>query len=202
MSWDDDKIKVANFNSKALNALFSAMTNEEFKKILSTESANEAWIILQKTYEGPKAIKDSKHQRLTTSFEEIKMDDDKTFDVFYAKLKDIVNSTFNLGERIPEPKIVRMILRSLLEQFHAKITIIEEEKDIGRIPLIELIGNLQNYELGLVRIGKGSKSIFLALKAKDDEEEESSEDENSKFKAYIPRKFKKFIKNVNVKMND
>ena len=113
-----------------------------------------------------------------------------------------MNSTFNLGERIPEPKIVRMILRSLLEQFHAKITIIEEEKYIGRIPLTELIGNLQNYELGLVRIGKGSKSIFLALKAKDDEEEESSEDENSKFKAYIPRKFKKFIKNVNVKMND
>ena len=73
MSWDDDKIKVANFNRKASNALFSAMTNEEFKKILSTESANEAWIILQKTYEGPKAIKDSKHQRLTTIFEEIKM---------------------------------------------------------------------------------------------------------------------------------
>ena len=33
--WDDAKIKVANFNSKALNALFSAVTNEEFKKISS-----------------------------------------------------------------------------------------------------------------------------------------------------------------------
>ena len=161
MSWDDDNIKAANFNSKALNALFSAMTNEEFKKILSTESAKKAWIILQETYEGPRAIKDSKLQRLTTSFEEIKMDDDKTFDVFYAKLKDIVNSAFNLGERIPEPKIIRIILRSLLERFHAKITIIEEEKDIDRIPLTELIGNLQTYELGLVRIGKGSKRFFF-----------------------------------------
>ena len=28
--WDDDKIKVANFNNRALNALFSAVTNEEF----------------------------------------------------------------------------------------------------------------------------------------------------------------------------
>ena len=27
-SWDDTKIKAANFNSKALNALFSAVTNE------------------------------------------------------------------------------------------------------------------------------------------------------------------------------
>ena len=40
--WDEAKIKVANFNSKALNALFSAITNKEFKKISSTETAQEA----------------------------------------------------------------------------------------------------------------------------------------------------------------
>ena len=130
------------------------------------------------------------------------MDDDETFDEFYAILKDIVNSTFNLGERIPKPQIVRKILKSLLEQFHAKITAIEEAKDIDRIPLIELIGNLQTYALGLVRIGKGSKSKNMALKAKNDEEEGSFEDENSKFKAYITKKFKKFIKNANVKVSD
>ena len=45
-SWDDAKIKAANFNSRALNALFSAVTNEEFKKISSTEIAKEAWTIL------------------------------------------------------------------------------------------------------------------------------------------------------------
>ena len=39
VDWDDAKIKAANFNSKALNALFSAVTNEEFKKISSTETA-------------------------------------------------------------------------------------------------------------------------------------------------------------------
>ena len=44
--WDDAKIKVANFNSRVLNALFSAVTNEEFKKISSTKTAKEAWIIL------------------------------------------------------------------------------------------------------------------------------------------------------------
>ena len=73
-NWDDAKIKAANFNSKALNALFSAVTNEEFKKISSTETAKEGWTILQTTYEGTKAVKDSKFQRLTTSFEEIKME--------------------------------------------------------------------------------------------------------------------------------
>ena len=105
--WDKANIKVANFNSKALNALFSAITNEEFKK------------------------------RLTTSFEEIKMEEDESFNEFYTKLKDIINSAFNLGETIPEPKIVRKVLRSLPEKFHAKITAIEELKDIDKIPLTE-----------------------------------------------------------------
>ena len=90
-SWDDDKIKTTNFNRRALNALFSAVTNKEFKKILSTESANKAWTILQNTYEGTKAVKDSKLQRLTTSFEEIRMGEEDAFNEFYAKLKDIVN---------------------------------------------------------------------------------------------------------------
>ena len=140
--WDDAKIKAVNFNNKVLNALFSAVTNKEFKKISSTEIAKEAWTILQTTYEGTKALKDSKFQRLTTSFEEIKMEEDESFDEFYAKLKDIVNSAFNLGETIPEPKIVRKVLRSLPERFHAKITTIEESKDIDQIPLTELVGNL------------------------------------------------------------
>ena len=85
------------------------------------------------------------------------MEEDETFDEFYAKLKDIVNSTFNLEESIAEPKIVRKILRSLLKRFHVKITAIEEVKDIDRIPLTELVGNLQTYEMGLGSMGKGGR---------------------------------------------
>ena len=128
--WDEAKIKAANFNNRALNALFNAVINEEFKKISSTKIAQEAWTILQTTYEGTKAIQDSKLQRLITSFEEIKMEEDESFDEFYAKLKDIVNSVFNLGETIPESKIVRKVLKSLPERFHVKIMAIEESKDI------------------------------------------------------------------------
>ena len=182
-----------------MNALFRAVTNEEFKKISSTETAKEAWTILQTTYEGTKAVKGSKLQRLSTNFEEIKMEDDESFDEFYAKLKDIVNSAFNLGETIPEPKIVRKVLRSLPERFHAKITVIEESKYIDQIPLTELVGSLQTYELGLTRIGKSSKSKSIALKAKSSDTNESSDDEDSKMKSYITRQFKKFIKNANAK---
>ena len=52
--WDDAKIKTVNFNSRALNALFSAIMIEEFKKISSIETVKEAWTILQTTYEGTK----------------------------------------------------------------------------------------------------------------------------------------------------
>ena len=124
--WDDAKIKATNFNNRALNALFSAVTNEEFKKISFIETMKEAWTILQTTYEGTKAVKDLKFQRLTTSFEEIKMKEDESFDEFYAKLKNIVNSAFNLEKTIPEPKIVRKVLRSLPKRFHTKITAIKE----------------------------------------------------------------------------
>ena len=103
--WGDAKIKAANFNSRTLNALFSVVMNEEFKKISSTEIAKEAWTIFQKTYEGTKAVDDSKLQRLTTSFEEIKMEEDKLFDKFYAKLKDIVNLAFNLGKPFLNPRL-------------------------------------------------------------------------------------------------
>ena len=63
------------------------------------------------------------------------MDDDESFDEFYVMFKDIVNSVFNLGEQILEPKIVRKILRSLPERFHTKITATEESKDLYSIPL-------------------------------------------------------------------
>ena len=97
-TWDDTKIRATNFNNRVLNALFSVVTNEEFKKISSTDNAMEAWTILQNTYVGTKIVKNSKLQRLTTSFKEIWMDEDESFDELYAKLKGIVNSSFHLVE--------------------------------------------------------------------------------------------------------
>ena len=127
------------------------------------------------------------------------MEEDESFDEFYAKLKDIVNSAFNLGETIHEPKIMKKVLRSLPKRFHAKITAIEESKDIDKIPLTELVGNLQTYEVGLSRIGKFDKSKSMALKAKRSDRDESLDDEDSKMKSYITRQFKKFMKNANGK---
>ena len=98
-----------------------------------------------------------------------------------------MNSAFNHGEIIPEPKIVRKVLRSLPKRFHAKITMIEESNEIDKIPLTELVGNLQTYELGLTRIGKSNKSKSMALEAKSSDTDKFSDNEDSKMKSYITR---------------
>ena len=54
------------------------------------------------------------------------MSDDESFDEFYVKLNDIVNSAYNLGEIYDQPKIIRKILRSLTENFKPKVTAITE----------------------------------------------------------------------------
>lgn len=62
-----------------------------------------------------------------------------------------MNSSFNLGERIPEVKIVGKILRSLLERFRPKVTAIEKSKDLDSIKIEELVRSLQTRELTLAQ---------------------------------------------------
>ena len=76
------------------------------------------------------AIKVSKLQMFTTKFKNIMTRENKKFSFFYSKLSDIVNSSFNLGEPIPNSKVVRKILGSLLERFRPKFTAIKESEDI------------------------------------------------------------------------
>ena len=71
------------------------------------------------------------------------MGDDESFDSFYGKHNKIVIAKFNLEEKIEDAKVVRKILRSLPKNFHAKITAIEESKDLDEIKIQELIGSLQ-----------------------------------------------------------
>ena len=56
-------------------------------------------------------------------------------------------------------------------------------KDIDQIPLIELVGNLQTYEMGLGLMGKSGKIRNLAFKGiekeiDDSKDEDESEDED------------------------
>ena len=131
---------------------------------------------METTYEGTKKVKDTKLQMLTTRFEELKMSEDASFNSFYGKLNEVVIDKFNLGEKTEDSKIVRKILRSLPESFRAKITIIEESKDLDDIKVQELIGSLQTYELSLP-LQRKSKSLTLKIINERVETHDSSDED-------------------------
>ena len=144
---------------------------------------------METTYEGTKMVKDTKLQMLTIRFEELKMSEDESFDSFYGKQNEVVIGKFNLGEKTKDSKIVRKILRSLSESFRAKVTAIEESKDLDEIKVQELIGSLQTYELSLP---SQRKSKYLALKTINERveaQDSSDEDEVEKDVAYLVKNF-------------
>ena len=178
-----------------MNAIFNVVSMEEFKRISNVEIAHTTWNILQTVHEGTKAIKINKLPQLNSRFESIRMSNDETFDEFYAKLNDIVNSSFNLGEVYDQPKIVRKILRSLTDDFRPKVTATTESKDVDSIPVDELVESLQSYESNLP---KSNKSKSMALNSIDDVEDCGLDDELSSTEiAYLAKNFRNFLRNNN-----
>ena len=111
-------------------------------------------------------------------------------DEFYAKLNDIVNSAYNLGEIYDQPNIVRKILTSLTKDFRPKVTVITENKDMDSISIDELVGSLQFYELDLP---KTNKSKSMALKSVDNVDGNGFDDELFATEiAYLAKNFWEF----------
>ena len=123
------------------------------------------------------------------------MSEDESFDSFYGKLNEVVIGKFSLGEKTEDSKVVRKILRSLPESFLAKVTTVEESKDLDEIKIQELIGSLQTYELRLPS-HKSSKS--LALKTTIERMDDSSEEDDvEKEVVFLVKNFRKFLKMKN-----
>ena len=142
-----------------------------------------------------KVVKINKLQQLTTRVESIRISDDDYFDELYAKLKDIVNSAYNLGEIYDQSKIFRKILRFLTENFRPKVTVITKSKDVDSILVDELVGSLQSYELDLP---KTNKSKSMVLKSVDDVDGNRFDDELSSTEiAYLAKNFRNFFRSNN-----
>ena len=193
-TWDKVALTASNANSKALNAIFYCVSLDEFHQISHITIAREAWYILETMYKGTKKVKDTKLQMLTTQFEEPRMGEDESFDSFYSKLNEVVIGKFNLGEKTEDSKVVRKILHLLPESFRAKVTTIEESKDLDEIKVQELIGSLQTYKLSLTNQRK-SKSLALKMINERIEAPDSlDEDVVKKDVAYLAKNFRKFLK--------
>ena len=175
-TWDKAGLIVANANSKTLNAIFCGVSLDELYRISHVLIAKVAWRILEATYEGTKKVKDTKLQMLTTRFEELKMSADESFDSFYGKLNEVVIGKLKLGEKTEDSKVVRKILRSLSESFRAKVTAIEESKDLDEIKVQELIGSLQTYELSLPSQRKRKSLALKTINERIEAQDSSNED--------------------------
>ena len=84
--WQTSQKEAAAFNSKVMNAIFNAVSMEEFKRISNVEVTHTAWNILQIVHESTKAVKINKLQQLTSKFESIRMSDDESFDNYMLSL--------------------------------------------------------------------------------------------------------------------
>ena len=102
----------------------------------------------------------------------------------------------NLGEKTKDSKIVRKIQHSLRESFRAKVTAIEESKDLDEIKIQELIGSLQTYELSLPSQRKRKSLALKTVNERLEAQNSSDEDEDAVKKdvAYLAKNFRKFLK--------
>ena len=122
------------------------------------------------------------------------MSEDESFDSFYRKLNEVVISNFNLGEKTEDLKVVQKILHSLPKSFRAKVTAIEESKDLDEIKVQELIGSLQTHEISLPNHRKSKSLAFKTINEKVEAHDSSDEDVVKKDVAYLTKNFRKFLK--------
>ncbi|GKB94538.1 hypothetical protein Tco_0980675 [Tanacetum coccineum] len=119
----------------------------------------------------------------------------------FTRFNTIITSLKALDEGFSSKNYVRKFLRELHPKWRAKVTTIDESKDLTSLSLDELIGNLKVYEVIIKKDsemvkGKREQSRSLALKAKkesSDEESLTSDSEDEEHTIAV-RDFKKFFK--------
>ncbi|GKB49901.1 zf-CCHC domain-containing protein [Tanacetum coccineum] len=127
--------------------------------------------------------------------------EEESIDNGFARFNTIITSLKALDEGFSSKNYVRKFLRALHPKWRAKITAIEESKDLTSLSLDELIGNLKVYEVIIKKDskmvkGKREQSRSLALKAIKESSDEDSLISNSEDEEYAMaiRDFKKFFK--------
>ncbi|GJR72544.1 hypothetical protein Tco_0084909 [Tanacetum coccineum] len=138
---------------------------------------------------------------LVQQYEQFTIPEEESIYNAFARFNTIITSLKALDGGFSSKNYVRKFLRALHPKWRAKVTAIEESKDLTSLSLDELIGNLKVYEVitkkdsEMIK-GKKEQSRSLALKAKkesSDEESSTSDSEDEEY-AMAVRDFKKFFK--------
>ncbi|GKE11132.1 hypothetical protein Tco_1414683 [Tanacetum coccineum] len=126
---------------------------------------------------------------------------EESIDNAFAKFNTIIISLKPLDESFSSKNCVRKFLRALHPKWRAKVTTIEESKNVTTLSLEGLIGNLKVYEEVIKKDSKTFKSKkeqsrSIALKARKESIDDNSSTSDSEDEEYAMavRDFKKFFK--------
>ncbi|GJV07466.1 UBN2 domain-containing protein [Tanacetum coccineum] len=147
------------------------------------KTAKEVWHTLIITHQGNSQVKNYKIDLLTQEYEKFLISNEESIDSSFIRFNVIVTSLKSLDPDHSSKNHVRRFLHALPLKWRAKVTAIEEAKDLATLPLDELIGNLKVYEMVLENDGVGSKTTkekvkSLALKAKVTREKTSDDSDS------------------------
>ncbi|GJS54332.1 hypothetical protein Tco_0627694 [Tanacetum coccineum] len=169
--------------------------NDDLKKKLAKN--NEAKMVIYNAL----PLKDNKIDLLVQQHEQFTIPEEESIDNAFARFNTIITSLKALAKSFSSKNYVRKFLRSLHLVWRAKVTAIEESKDLTSLSLDELIGNLKVYEVIIKKDsemvkGKREQNRSLALKAKKKSSDEDSLTFDSEDKEYAMavRDFKKIFK--------
>lgn len=107
-----------------------------------------------------------------------------------------INSLNAIGRNYSNSDLVRKILRSLLKYWEAKVMVIQEAKELTKLPLEELLESLMTHEISMGEQDEDQrkkKSITLKCSAYDDEKEEKEKANADEDISLITKKFKSFL---------
>ncbi|GJT36160.1 zf-CCHC domain-containing protein, partial [Tanacetum coccineum] len=197
---DDLKKKLAK-NNEAKMVIYNALPRKEYERIFMCKTAKKIWDTLLITHQGNSQVKDNKIDLLVQQYEQFTIPEEESIDNAFARFNTIITSLKALDEGFSSKNYVRKFFRALHPKWRAKVTAIEESKDLTSLSLDELIGNLKVYEVIIKKDsemvkGKREQNRSLALKAKkesSDEDSSTSDGEDEEY-AMAVRDFKKFFK--------
>ncbi|CAM8950611.1 unnamed protein product [Rhodiola kirilowii] len=192
--WTEEEDKASMGNSKAMNAIFSAVNENVMKLIINCEVAKEAWDILQTAFEGKDKVRNSRMQAVTTNFKEMKMKEDENISEYNTRVLELSNEASALGKPIDEERLASKILRSLPSRFAMKVTAIEEMHDITKLKLDELMGSLRTYEIN--RDFQTGDARRIALKADMTEDKLDAGDTTDQL-AMMAQNFGRMVRKIN-----
>ncbi|GJY70575.1 hypothetical protein Tco_0474278 [Tanacetum coccineum] len=196
---DDLKKRFAK-NNEAKMIIYKALPRKEYERIFMCNTAKEIWKTLLITHQGNSHVKDNKIDLLVQQYEQFIIFEDESIDSAFTRFNTIITSLKALDEGYYRKNYVRKFLRALHPKWRAKVTTIEESKDLTSLSLDELIGNLKIHKMIIKKDSKIVKAKgerkYLALKAKKESSDEvcsTSESEDEEY-AMAVRDFKKFFK--------